>query len=744
MSKTVTTTLVENSYNIANNTSSVTAKFVIKTDSGSYRTNKTFTWNIKETKTNTVLASGTATKSVSASSTNTLFSDTFTVQHDNNGEGTVTATFDFYSGWASGNKTITLTKLPRAASLDSTPALTMGNAPAIKYTPKTTTQVFKLAFQCGNVSYTTGFLTPASTSQQTYTGTDSSNSTQYKFPVATWAPAITTSKTGTVTVTLYTYNSTSDTTPIGSSIGTFELTVPSSAAPTASLAISGENSTIGLFLQNKSYFNGTITADAKYGATISKYVTTITATGVDTQTKTTSIWTSDLLKTAGTYTIETTVTDSRGYNSTKISTTRTVYAYATPTGTLTATRTNETATSTVQFKYTFLFSNPNNNNANHPSGVSAPRWSIQYLTTNNNVETWVTVDSSGAAPKTGTGWSQSSQTTTTSEATFSVDSSYSFRLYLEDAFGGVVAATVRIEPSATLINFHKDGEGIGIGKISEYGYNLEIGKPMVSTYGIEMYNPDGVRNNTANSFREYINPARRASANLAATGVAGMNHFLATSDMVSGKPMGDAHIIHMAWDTNAGYDSQLALKNSDTPHLQIRGQNAGTWGNWVTVLDSSNYSSYALPKAGGSLTGNLTIGTSSDNANRYVKVINSSHEGSLLSDTSANLGIWSDKHSKWIVKADSNGVVTVDGYRLVCLEVTCASSSNAVKSTSCSFGVTFISEPMVMVSAKTSVPYSTVRAVGYDSVTTTGCTLYVYRTNTTNTIVSVWAYGKVA
>lgn len=466
MSKTVTTTLVENSYNIANNTSSVTAKFVIKTDSGSYRTNKTFTWNIKETKTNTVLASGTATESVSASSTNTLFSDTFTVQHDNNGEGTVTATFDFYSGWASGNKTITLTKLPRAASLDSTPALTMGNAPAIKYTPKTTTQVFKLAFQCGNVSYTTGFLTPASTSQQTYTGTDSSNSTQYKFPVATWAPAITTSKTGTVTVTLYTYNSTSDTTPIGSSIGTFELTVPSSAAPTASLAISGENSTIGLFLQNKSYFNGAITADAKYGATISKYVTTITATGVDTQTKTTSTWTSDLLKTAGTYTIETTVTDSRGYDSTKISTTRTVYAYSTPTGTLTATRTNETATSTVQFKYTFLFSNPNNNNANHPSGVSAPRWSIQYLTTNNNVETWVTVDSSGTASKTGTGWSQSSQTTTTSEATFSVDSSYNFRLYLEDAFGGVVAATARIEPSATLINFNSNGNAVSVGMVA--------------------------------------------------------------------------------------------------------------------------------------------------------------------------------------------------------------------------------------------------------------------------------------
>ena len=41
--------------------------------------------------------------------------------------------------------------------------------------------------------------------------------------------------------------------------------------------------------------------------------------------------------------------------------------------------------------------------------------------------------------------------------------------------------------------------------------------------------------------------------------------------------------------------------------IALRGKNNGTWQSWRTVLDSSNYSSYALPLGGGTLTGNLTM-----------------------------------------------------------------------------------------------------------------------------------------
>lgn len=41
--------------------------------------------------------------------------------------------------------------------------------------------------------------------------------------------------------------------------------------------------------------------------------------------------------------------------------------------------------------------------------------------------------------------------------------------------------------------------------------------------------------------------------------------------------------------------------------LFVRGKNNGSWTNWLNVLDSSNYSSFALPLTGGTITGTLTI-----------------------------------------------------------------------------------------------------------------------------------------
>lgn len=41
--------------------------------------------------------------------------------------------------------------------------------------------------------------------------------------------------------------------------------------------------------------------------------------------------------------------------------------------------------------------------------------------------------------------------------------------------------------------------------------------------------------------------------------------------------------------------------------IAIRGKNSGTWQSWRAVLDSSNYSSYAVPLSGGTMSGRLTI-----------------------------------------------------------------------------------------------------------------------------------------
>lgn len=51
-----------------------------------------------------------------------------------------------------------------------------------------------------------------------------------------------------------------------------------------------------------------------------------------------------------------------------------------------------------------------------------------------------------------------------------------------------------------------------------------------------------------------------------------------------------------------------------TGQIAIRGKNSGTWQSWRTVLDSSNYSSYALPLGGGTVTGTANFNSSQNHS----------------------------------------------------------------------------------------------------------------------------------
>ena len=66
--------------------------------------------------------------------------------------------------------------------------------------------------------------------------------------------------------------------------------------------------------------------------------------------------------------------------------------------------------------------------------------------------------------------------------------------------------------------------------------------------------------------------------------------------MVEGMPGYYASILHLAWDTSVGFDQQLAMLAAPQLHIQLRGQNKGTWSDWLTILDSSNFQDYTLAK----------------------------------------------------------------------------------------------------------------------------------------------------
>ena len=58
---------------------------------------------------------------------------------------------------------------------------------------------------------------------------------------------------------------------------------------------------------------------------------------------------------------------------------------------------------------------------------------------------------------------------------------------------------------------------------------------------------------------------------------------------------------------NGGWDTQFAISNGSSPHSYIRSQNNGTWGNWTTLLDSSNYNNYSPSKTGTGASGTWGI-----------------------------------------------------------------------------------------------------------------------------------------
>ena len=123
-------------------------------------------------------------------------------------------------------------------------------------------------------------------------------------------------------------------------------------------------------------------------------------------------------------------------------------------------------------------------------------------------------------------------------------------------------------------------------------------------------NDDTVLSGNANGL--IYTTARPTSADPTTIGGGVLRHFLASSSMTTNKPpTGDGVIIHLPWDGTNGFDAQIAVKNT-TGQLAVRGMSSKTWQSWIKILDETNYSSYALPLTGGTLSGNLTVEHSGD------------------------------------------------------------------------------------------------------------------------------------
>lgn len=288
------------SKDVANNRSLV--KWYAYLENGNY-------WYVNAIRINSVVVNGTTVCGSKTFSNYTskgsylLASGQLYVAHNADGNKQISASI---SGWlySYGNKnangSMTLDSIPRA----TTPTLgassvSLGNAVAINTSPAVSSWTHTIKWKFGDQSGTIATKTTAKSTSWT--------------PPASLASEIPDATTGTVTITVETYNGT---TLIGSKTINLKITVPITSAtfkPTISSvsmteAVESVTTMFGsIFVKLLSKVTFGITASGKYGSEIVAYKTVF-----DDVTYNSQSFTSNAIKASGTVTATITVTDSRG------------------------------------------------------------------------------------------------------------------------------------------------------------------------------------------------------------------------------------------------------------------------------------------------------------------------------------------------------------------------------------------------------------------------------------------------
>lgn len=376
--------------------------------------------------------------------------DWFTIS--NKTSGTTSLSLNLYSGSGSSRNSTYSYSLPiepAGSVLGSISSFTFGNAINIPITKYNSSFYDVLTISVGG--------TTIKTVNGITNGTDVSFTSAELTNIYSKLPSAT---KGTVTFKLTTKTSSSGST-VGTSTKTATGTIPSSVKPTISgitlaEATSGLASKFGAYIQNKSKINGTVNASAGSGSSISAYKTTVNGSSYTSKTFTTGV-----LKTSGTNTITTTVTDKRG-RSTSYSTTFSVLAYTKPSiSTFNVERCNADGTLNdegINFKVTVKSSITSLNSKNDSKYV------LQYKL--SSVDSWTTLGNTLSGYSINTNW-------VVTNVALNIDNVYDFRLTVSDYFESI-SKSYNVAESFTLMNFGADGHSMAIGGVATEPDVLDI------------------------------------------------------------------------------------------------------------------------------------------------------------------------------------------------------------------------------------------------------------------------------
>ena len=424
---------------ISNNTSTITAKVYLQAPSGWSTVSSYWNCTINGTQVTT-------NKSATVSSTKVLLGTrTWTVTHGSNGALSTSISFSYSNGLSSagtyttksgsGSATVTLNTIPRTSSFTlSSSSLNMGSAQTVTISRASSSFTHTVQYTFGGSTTTAATKSTATTISFT--------------PPTSLASQVPNATSGTCTVKVTTYNGD---TSIGSASKTFTLNVPSSIAPSVSVATTINNALGGLAIAGKSTIKVTPTGSAPTGSSISSYTYSgggLSGTGSSKTTGTLS---------SGTHTFSVTAKDSRGRTATA-SKSVTVYAYSNPTLSASIYRCDSNGNAQnngtyAKVKLTYSISNPNNAN------VNTKQYKMEWKKTTDSAYTawkdWATLDSysgTNVIIDAGSGWVATT--------------SYDVRITLKDAYN-TISVVRRISTIAAILDI--ESGGVGVGKLHEQG-----------------------------------------------------------------------------------------------------------------------------------------------------------------------------------------------------------------------------------------------------------------------------------
>lgn len=444
-----TLTLEQVGQSITNNTSKVRIKWTSQQTGSSYNDapgDKAYYY--------ITLNGGTKTEHTVAftlpqNTTKTILDTTLTVNHKADGTGSIKVETwmdtEISAGVITQTKTLTLDTIPRASAVSAPSSGTLGTALKITIDRKSTSFSDKLYYKVG------------SKSEVQITAYDGKATYNWTPPVSLASNAPNSTKLA-VTLITKTYNGN---TYVGRSECVVELSVPTSVAPTLSVALSDPtkvSATYGGYVQLRSKIKVELTAAGSYGSTIKSYSIKVG----NFYAATTSSGTTDYLPSAGDISVVCSVTDSRGRTTTTTQPV-TVLPYSKPTiSAISAARCNQDGSANragAYGKVTFSAAITALSNKNTAA------YKVQYRA--HGAERWT--DAGSVA--------NGEYNPANVYVVFAADTNtrYAVRVVATDKFESV-ESTIRDLPAAfILMDLAKSKKSIGVGRECDKNNTLQVG-----------------------------------------------------------------------------------------------------------------------------------------------------------------------------------------------------------------------------------------------------------------------------